>query len=66
MPSCCRPLSSAEVSAPRLVLVKRRSASAPGVYSICSSSDFRPGKCQLLVVREDWQAKGLVVQEQFF
>eukprot|EP00439_Symbiodinium_sp_Y106_P059694 s4742_g8.t1 len=28
------------------------------VYSICSSSDFRPGKCQLLVVREDWQAKG--------
>ena len=29
-----------------------------GVYSICSSSDFRPGKCQLLVVREDWQAKG--------
>mmetsp|Transcript_66125 Transcript_66125/g.123375 ORF Transcript_66125/g.123375 Transcript_66125/m.123375 type:complete len:527 (-) Transcript_66125:94-1674(-) len=28
------------------------------VYSICSSSDYRPGKCQLLVVREDWQAKG--------
>ena len=28
------------------------------VYSICSSSDFRPGKCQLLVVREDWEAKG--------
>jgi len=27
------------------------------VYSICSSSDYRPGKCQLLVVREDWQAK---------
>ena len=32
-----------------------------GVYSICSSSDFRPGKCQLLVVREDWQAKGLLL-----
>mmetsp|Transcript_52341 Transcript_52341/g.117868 ORF Transcript_52341/g.117868 Transcript_52341/m.117868 type:complete len:517 (-) Transcript_52341:135-1685(-) len=28
------------------------------VYSICSSSDLHPGKCQLLVVREDWQAKG--------
>lgn len=28
------------------------------VYSICSSSNYRPGKCQLLVVREDWQAKG--------
>lgn len=28
------------------------------VYSICSSSDYHPGKCQLLVVREDWQAKG--------
>ncbi|CAE8591538.1 unnamed protein product [Polarella glacialis] len=28
------------------------------VYSICSSSDYRPGRCQLLVVREDWQAKG--------
>jgi len=28
------------------------------VYSICSSTDYRPGKCQLLVVREDWQAKG--------
>jgi len=28
------------------------------VYSICSSSDYRPGKCQLLVVREDWEAKG--------
>lgn len=28
------------------------------VYSICSSSDYRPGKCQLLVVREDWAAKG--------
>jgi len=28
------------------------------VYSICSSSDFHPGKCQLLVVREDWEAKG--------
>lgn len=28
------------------------------VYSICSSSDYRPGKCQLLVVREDWGAKG--------
>lgn len=28
------------------------------VYSICSSSDYRPGKCQLLVVREDWKAKG--------
>lgn len=28
------------------------------VYSICSSSDFRPGKCQLLVVQEDWEAKG--------
>ena len=28
------------------------------VYSICSSSDYRPGKCQLMVVREDWQAKG--------
>jgi len=28
------------------------------VYSICSSSDYRPGKCQLLVVQEDWQAKG--------
>merc|ERR1712190_250181 len=27
------------------------------VYSICSSSDYRPGKCQLLVVQEDWQAK---------
>lgn len=27
------------------------------VYSICSSSKYRPGKCQLLVVREDWQAK---------
>jgi len=27
------------------------------VYSICSSSDYRPGKCQLLVVREDWEAK---------
>jgi sulfite reductase (NADPH) flavoprotein alpha-component len=27
------------------------------VYSICSSSDYHPGKCQLLVVREDWQAK---------
>lgn len=27
------------------------------VYSICSSSDYRPGKCQLLVVREDWQIK---------
>jgi len=26
------------------------------VYSICSSSDYRPGKCQLLVVREDWKA----------
>jgi len=25
------------------------------VYSICSSSDYRPGKCQLLVVREDWR-----------
>eukprot|EP00931_Biecheleriopsis_adriatica_P094673 TRINITY_DN6829_c0_g1_i4.p1 TRINITY_DN6829_c0_g1~~TRINITY_DN6829_c0_g1_i4.p1 ORF type:complete len:499 (+),score=137.51 TRINITY_DN6829_c0_g1_i4:130-1497(+) len=28
------------------------------VYSICSSTDYRPGRCQLLVVREDWQAKG--------
>jgi len=28
------------------------------VYSIFSSSNYRPGKCQLLVVREDWQAKG--------
>jgi len=28
------------------------------VYSICSSSDLHPGKCQLLVVREDWEAKG--------
>ena len=28
------------------------------MYSICSSSDYHPGKCQLLVVREDWQAKG--------
>lgn len=28
------------------------------VYSICSSSDYHPGKCQLLVVREDWNAKG--------
>lgn len=28
------------------------------VYSICSSSDYRPGKCQLLVVQEDWEAKG--------
>jgi len=27
------------------------------VYSICSSTDYRPGKCQLLVVQEDWQAK---------
>jgi sulfite reductase (NADPH) flavoprotein alpha-component len=27
------------------------------VYSICSSTNYRPGKCQLLVVREDWQAK---------
>jgi len=27
------------------------------VYSICSSSDYHPGRCQLLVVREDWQAK---------
>jgi len=27
------------------------------VYSICSSSNYRPGKCQLLVVREDWKAK---------
>lgn len=27
------------------------------VYSICSSTDYRPGRCQLLVVREDWQAK---------
>jgi sulfite reductase (NADPH) flavoprotein alpha-component len=27
------------------------------VYSICSSTSYRPGKCQLLVVREDWQAK---------
>jgi sulfite reductase (NADPH) flavoprotein alpha-component len=27
------------------------------VYSICSSTAYRPGKCQLLVVREDWQAK---------
>jgi sulfite reductase (NADPH) flavoprotein alpha-component len=27
------------------------------VYSICSSSSYHPGKCQLLVVREDWQAK---------
>eukprot|EP00928_Gymnodinium_smaydae_P008878 TRINITY_DN1326_c1_g1_i1.p1 TRINITY_DN1326_c1_g1~~TRINITY_DN1326_c1_g1_i1.p1 ORF type:complete len:518 (-),score=122.03 TRINITY_DN1326_c1_g1_i1:260-1768(-) len=32
------------------------------VYSICSSSDYRPGKCQLLVVREDWQAKGDVTK----
>lgn len=28
------------------------------VYSICSSSSYRPGRCQLLVVREDWQALG--------
>jgi len=28
------------------------------VYSICSSTAYRPGKCQLLVVQEDWQAKG--------
>jgi sulfite reductase (NADPH) flavoprotein alpha-component len=28
------------------------------VYSICSSTEYHPGKCQLLVVREDWQAKG--------
>lgn len=28
------------------------------VYSICSSSNYLPGKCQLLVVREDWEAKG--------
>jgi len=27
------------------------------VYSICSSSDYRPGKVQLLVVREDWETK---------
>jgi len=27
------------------------------VYSICSSTKYRPGKCQLLVVREDWQGK---------
>merc|ERR1719409_878296 len=26
------------------------------VYSICSSTRFRPGKCQLLVVVNDWQA----------
>merc|ERR1712151_1121498 len=32
------------------------------VYSICSSSDLHPGKCQLLVVREDWQAKGGVTK----
>eukprot|EP00929_Paragymnodinium_shiwhaense_P015005 TRINITY_DN122_c0_g1_i5.p1 TRINITY_DN122_c0_g1~~TRINITY_DN122_c0_g1_i5.p1 ORF type:complete len:527 (+),score=152.47 TRINITY_DN122_c0_g1_i5:80-1582(+) len=28
------------------------------VYSICSSTRYRPGKCQLLVVQEDWVAKG--------
>jgi len=28
------------------------------VYSICSSTAYRPGKCQLLVVVEDWVAKG--------
>mmetsp|Transcript_18848 Transcript_18848/g.48981 ORF Transcript_18848/g.48981 Transcript_18848/m.48981 type:complete len:507 (-) Transcript_18848:399-1919(-) len=32
------------------------------VYSICSSTAYRPGKCQLLVVREDWQAKGDVTK----
>ena len=32
------------------------------VYSICSSSDYRPGKCQLLVVREDWEANGGVTK----
>jgi len=34
------------------------------VYSICSSSNYRPGKCQLLVVREDWQAKSLHPDEK--
>lgn len=35
-----------------------------GVYSICSSSDYHPGKCQLLVVREDWQAKGASILQE--
>jgi len=28
------------------------------VYSICSSSNYHPGQCQLLVVQENWEAKG--------
>ena len=32
----------------------------PAIHTegVVGSSDFHPGKCQLLVVREDWEAKG--------